>query len=275
MTKETFKDRLLAKYRISILNENTLNESGHIHLSRAGMILTVFVLFVLSFVLFASIIWFTPLKNYLPGYNQNVRQELISATERVDSLAYQLQLQAQYMDVIRGVISGEVKSDTVHTLDSMAIIQREKLLEEKSAITEEFIVEYEAKGKDYLSLFDAASTVPIFTFCAPAKGILKEPFTNNHTGISLLTAENLPILATLDGTVVFAQLTLDNQWVVIVQHKDTYLSIYKNLKKIICKVGGEVRAAETLGLANGGQPFYFELWHHNQPINPQEVIPHL
>ncbi len=274
MGKETFWQRLLAKYRLSILNENTLNEVGHIHLSRFGMFMSVVGMFLLSFALFALIIWFTPLKNYLPGYNENVRQELITATERIDSLTNTVAIQTHYISAIRDIVSGEVKTDTVTTLDSMAIIQREALLEEKSRITEEFMAEYEAKEKDYLTLFEAVSTTPVYTLMRPASGVIEQHFApqNGVRGITIRTPKNEAITSVLAGTVVNCVADLNGDYTIIVQHTGDYLSLYQHAKRVLHTVGNAVQAGEVLAISHDEEPLYFELWQKGQPVNPEEVI---
>ncbi len=274
MKKDTLWQRLLAKYRVSILNENTLNEVGHMHLSRFGLYVAITFLFLFTFAVFALLIWFTPLKNYLPGYNEDVRQELLVTTERVDSLSNSLALQKHYIDAIRGIVSGEIQSDTIQTLDSLAIIQREALLEEKSAITEAFLAEYEAKEKDYLTLFDAVSTTPVHTLFRPTQGVIEQHFNlkEGKRGITILTPKNANISAVLAGTVVAATTTVNDEWVILVQHASDYLSIYKHAKRVLRKAGDEVQAGETLGITDDNHPLYFELWQKGKPINPEEII---
>ncbi len=273
MATESFWKRIGTKYRISVLNENTLNEIGHLHLSRLGVFCSIVGLFLFSFVLFASIIWFTPLKNYLPGYNENIRQELVTATERIDSLTHQVSVQSHYVKAIRDIVAGELSTDTIETLDSLTLISREKLLEEKSAIIEDFKEDYEQKEKSYLTLFDVVSSAPTYTLFRPAKGLIEKPFDDQkNLGIWIRTSEHEPITSVLAGTIIMANRTLDNEWVIMVQHAGDYLSIYKNAKQLLRKVGDVVQAGETLGIAHNQKPLYFELWQGGKPVNPEEVI---
>ncbi len=236
--------------------------------------MTVVGMFLFSFALFASIIWFTPLKNYLPGYNENVRQELITATERIDSLSNTIALQTHYIDAIRGIVSGNVKTDTVPTLDSMTIIQREALLDKKNPITDAFMAEYEAKEKDYLALFDAVSATPLYTLFRPAAGVIELPFSEQEgrRGITLRVPKNENITSVLAGTVIGVNVDADGEWVMMVQHAGDYLSIYRHAKRVLRKVGDVVQAGETLALAHDEQLLYFELWQKGQAVNPEEVI---
>ena len=88
------------------------------------------------------ILSYTPVRNILPGYSASLRQEIIEESMRIDSLQHTMDLQTQYISVIRDVVAGEVKSDTVVGLDSMQIVMQEKLLEAKNEATVAFMAEY-------------------------------------------------------------------------------------------------------------------------------------
>mgnify|MGYP006969170650 FL=1 len=146
--KKSLRERLRVKYRVSVLDELTLSERWHFRLNGWGAIVWIAILFLLALALFSLLILYTPIRNYLPGYSENIRQQLMVESARLDSMGTSLELQRQYLNVIKQVVAGEVESDTVQSLDSMQIIMREQLLEAKSEATAEFIAQYEAKEKD-------------------------------------------------------------------------------------------------------------------------------
>ena len=145
--KKSLRERLRVKYRVSVLDELTLSERWHFRLNGWGAIVWIALLFLLALALFSLLILYTPIRNYLPGYSENIRQQLIVESSRLDSMGTSLELQRQYLNIIKQVVAGEVESDTVQSLDSMQIIMREQLLEAKSEATAEFIAQYEAKRK--------------------------------------------------------------------------------------------------------------------------------
>ena len=98
--------RLREKYRISVLNEDTLAEHWYLHLSGWGAIVVVAILFLLSLALFSLVILYTPVRNYLPGYSENIRHELVAESARLDSLGTSLELQRQYLNIIKQVVAG-------------------------------------------------------------------------------------------------------------------------------------------------------------------------
>ncbi|MBQ9705492.1 MAG: M23 family metallopeptidase [Paludibacteraceae bacterium] len=274
MNNNGFWQRLRFKYRISALNENTLNEVWHFRLSRMGLFWVLALLLLLTFGLMAVLIWLTPLKNYLPGYNGNIRQELLDDMARVDSLAVQADLQKQYLGIVRNVVSGEVQSDSVKSLDSLAVLQREQLLEARSAVTEEFMAQYEEKEKDNLTLFEAPISTPVFTLYRPVRGVVQRSFApdNGIYGISILTPHKENICSVLGGTVVYAGRSLAGDWTLMVQHEGGYISLYRTMQRPLRKAGDKVQAGETLAMVEDGKPLWFELWSKGNPLNPEDVI---
>ncbi|MBR1809240.1 MAG: M23 family metallopeptidase [Paludibacteraceae bacterium] len=266
--------RLRFKFRISVVNENTLGEIWHFRLSRMGVFLWVVFLALLSFALFALLIWLTPLKNYLPGYNENIRQQLITETMRMDSIESKLSLQTEYLDIIRDVVAGEVESDSVQPLDSLALQQRQKLLETRSAITDEFIAQYEEKERDNLTMFDVQSSTPVYTLFRPVNGRVEQQFSaiEGNYGVGISVEKNAAVMSVLTGTVVYAARSLDFEWEMMVQHEGDYLSVYKNLKQIKKQVGESVQAGENIATVADDRLLLFSLWRKGNPVNPEEVI---
>lgn len=270
--KISFWKRLRNKYRISVINEETLAERWYLHLSAWGAIVVTALLFLLTLVLFSLVILYTPVKNYLPGYSEEIRQQLIEESVKVDSIGESLELQRQYLNIIKQVVAGEVHSDTIQSLDSMQIIMREQLLEAKNQATEEFIAQYEDKEKDYLQLFDIANTTPVLSFFRPAHGVIVEHFDEKQKqySITLQTPARENVTAILAGTIVYLNYELTDTYTLILQH-DNYISIYKGISKMIKQVGDYVQAGESIAMLENS-PLQFELWQNGKPINPEEVI---
>lgn len=270
--KKSLWRRLREKYRISVLDESTLTEHLHVRLNGWGAIVLVAVLFLLTMGQFSLVILYTPVKNYLPGYAEDIRQQLMQESARVDSLGTTLELQRQYLDIVKQVVAGEVHTDTVQSLDSMYIITREQLLEAKSEATAEFIAQYEAKEKDNLQLFHVVNTTPMLSFFRPAHGVILQSFSEQEKryGVTIQTAENENITAVLAGTIVHVNYEIGNTYSIMVQHTN-YLSVYRNAVKALKKVGDSVQTGESIAIM-GNQPLLFELWKEGKAINPEEVI---
>ncbi len=268
---DTWWQRINYKYRLSLMNEDTLVEAWHIKASRLG----AFVIFTLSFFLILGIVGvliiYTPLRNVLPGYSDSVRQQLVDQTIAVDSLSTQVALQAQYIDIIKQVLQGEVKADTIIPLDSLQILTRTRLLEAKAEATEEFIAQYEAKEKENLHLFSVQQNIPVVTFFRPVEGVLISPYSKVKPGVEISTSKPTNISSVLAGTIVFSTYEINNTYTLVIQH-DAYMTIYKNVEKVLQPVGSHVEAGAPVAITSTKHPLYFELWYNGDSVNPEEVI---
>ena len=65
------------KYRLSVMNEDTFSEIWHTRLSRMSVVVILTLLFVFMLGLYSFLIFYTPIRNVLPGYSESIRQRLI------------------------------------------------------------------------------------------------------------------------------------------------------------------------------------------------------
>jgi len=96
--KHNFWKRIHFKYRVSVINENTLEEVTKLRVSKfSGSVIVLSVIFF--FVVLTSIIIIqTPIRNYLPGYlDSEIREEAIKSAMRADSIEQQLIYQSAYL----------------------------------------------------------------------------------------------------------------------------------------------------------------------------------
>ena len=110
--RKAFWQNFKFKYKLTIINENTLEEIVGIHVSKLNGVSVLLSVVTVVFLVTSLIIAFTPLKNYLPGYmNTEVRQQVVTNALRADSLQWVLERQRMYIMNIQDIISGNVKVD--------------------------------------------------------------------------------------------------------------------------------------------------------------------
>lgn len=262
------------RFRVSVFNENTLSEVWHIHISQALFWAVLTAGMLITFVLFAFIIWITPLKNYLPGYNEDIRQNLIVETARIDSLQREMYLQKQYMSMIRDVVSGDVEKDSLQSYDSVAILQREVLQAEYSSATQEFLQQYEEKDHSFLNLFDGQTQTVTYTLFRPVAGVVVRSFSleDQHYSVEVQAPKKEPVVAVLTGTVVFVNREATGLCNLLLQHDGEYVSVYRHVELPNVRVGAVVRAGEILGVATEDIPLEFEIWLQGSPLDPESII---
>ena len=272
--KQSLWQRLRAKHRVAVINEETLGELFNMRLSLWNMIIVITAMLLLALLLFALVVWYTPLKSYLPGFNEDIREELVADNARVDSLLNTISVQNEYLSVVKQVIAGEVEPDSVRSLDSIYVRRQAELLEVKSQIEADFVDYYESKGKDQLSLFDMAITqTDVQTFMRPTTGVVAEHFDENHyQGVRIDVPRKERVMAVLNGTVVAVIYNITDGWTVLLQHDGNCLSVYGGLEKPTLAVGTRLKAGDIVGVADDRGKVAFQLWQNGRADDPEQVI---
>ena len=268
------------KYKLTITNENTLEEVVGIHVSKLNGVSVLLFAVTVIFLIAATIIAFTPLRNYLPGYmNSEVRELVVNNALRVDSLQQLLNRQNMYIMNIQDIFSGKVKADTVASIDSLTIVRSEELMERTEA-EEQFRKQYEESERYNLTTMDNAPATLGLVFYRPTRGMISSAFDANgkHFGIDIAANPNESVLATLDGTVILSTYTAETGYVIQVQHSQNLISVYKHCGSLLKKVGDSVKAGEAIALVGNtgekttGPHLHFEIWNKGRALDPSKYI---
>ena len=99
--------RLRNRYRLVIMNDDTYEEVVTFKLSRLSVYVVLSTIFVVLVGLTVALIVFTPLKYYIPGYDDlKLGREYKQMKYRVDSLEKQVSYQVNYIDRIKDILKG-------------------------------------------------------------------------------------------------------------------------------------------------------------------------
>lgn len=278
--RKAFWHNIKFKYKLTIINENTLEEVVGIHVSKLNGLSVLLSACTVIFLIAAAIIAFTPLRNYLPGYmNSEVRSQIVANALRADSLQAALERQSRYVMNIQDILSGQVKADTVQSIDSLTNLRAEKLME-RSKKEEEFRKQYEEQERYNLTAVTDVRDAAGLIFYRPLRGVMSAGFNpeKRHFGIDLTASPNESILAALDGTVIMAAYTAEWGYVIQIQHPQNFISVYKHCGSLMKREGEQVKGGEVIALVgksteDGDQPhLHFELWHRGNPTNPEKYV---
>ncbi len=100
--------RLRNRYRLVVMNDDTYEEVVTFKLSKLSVYIGLSTIFVVLVGLTVALIVFTPLKYYIPGYDDlRVGREYRNMKYRVDSLEKEVSYQARYIDNIKKVLNGD------------------------------------------------------------------------------------------------------------------------------------------------------------------------
>ena len=278
--RKVFWHNIKFKYKLTIFNENTLEEVVAIHVSKLNGLSVLLATCTVIFLVAAAIIAFTPLRNYLPGYmNSEVRSQIVANALRADSLEQVLERQSRYVMNIQDILSGQVKTDTVQSIDSLTTLRAEQLME-RSKEEEEFRKKYEEKERYNLTEVTYTREAAGLIFYRPTRGIMSRDFnpSEGHFGVDLTADPREGVLAALDGTVILATYTADAGYVIQIQHAQNFITVYKHCASVMKKTGDKVKGGEVIALLGNANEkkenpqLHFELWHKGNPINPVKYV---
>ncbi len=268
------------KYKLTIVNENTLEEIVGLRVSKLNGLSVLLCVLAVLFLIASCIITFTPLRNYLPGYmNSEVRTQIVDNALRVDSLQQVLNKQNLYIMNIQDIFSGKVSIDSVQTLDSLTTA-REDTLMERTKREEEFRRQYEENEKYNLTSITSQPDVTGLILYRPTRGMVSDHFNaeKKHYGTDIAANPNESVLATMDGTVILSTYTAETGYLIGVQHNQDLISIYKHCGSLLKKEGERVKGGEAIALVGNsgtlstGPHLHFELWYKGHPVNPEKYI---
>ncbi|WP_452227227.1 M23 family metallopeptidase [Lacinutrix cladophorae] len=273
--------KLLHKYRLVILNEDTFEERLSFKLTR----LNVFVLLAISSILLITattiFIAFTPLKEYIPGYSSTaLKKKATILNHKTDSLEKVIAVNERYFSSIKKVLHGELSSVDFNR-DS--IIESAKLDVSEidlAPIKEDSLLREKVDKEDKYNLFESATSNASFVLFPPANGAITENYNakEKHYAVDIVVAKDTPIKATADGIVIFAEWTTKTGQVIIVEHSHGLISVYKHNASLNKEQGDLVKAGEVIAMSGNtgelttGPHLHFELWSDGYPINPTNFI---
>jgi murein DD-endopeptidase MepM/ murein hydrolase activator NlpD len=279
--QKRIRKKLLDKYRLVILNEDTFEERLSFKLTR----LNVFVLGSLSSVFLIGvtylIIAFTPLREYIPGYSSTaLKKKATELNYKTDSLQQVILMNDRFYGSIKKVLQGDVNKVDFNKDSIIQAVKLEASEVDLRPIQEDSLLREKVDKEDKYNLFESASTATNFVLFPPVNGEVSEPYNlkEKHYAVDLVVAPDTPVKATADGTVIFAEWTAETGYVVILEHSYGLISVYKHNASLTKNQGDFVKTGEVIATAGNtgalstGTHLHFELWNDGYPINPANFI---
>ena len=126
---------------------------------------------------------------------------------------------------------------------------------------------------------DSTNNYPLM-FQKPVTGFVNQQFNpdRGHLGIDYGTKKGSPVCAAAGGIVLFADYTIDNGYMLIIQHDKDFISIYQHCSTLLKKTRDVVRQGEVIALSGNsgknttGPHLHFEIWQNGKPINPEKYL---
>lgn len=271
--------RMRSKYRLLLIDDRTFEERFSVKLNRLSVLVFTVLTFLLYGALIVSVIVFTPLKRYIPGYSdQETKLNAYRSTIEADSLEMVVHAQDIYIANLRGILSGGLPADSIAKLtpSDLKPTSEDLLPGPRDSLLRARV----AKEEQYSLMEDRGTTerreLASLLFVPPVQGIVTSTFDRGkeHYGMDIVTKPDEAVKACLSGTVTLASWTTDAGNVLQLQHANGLTSIYKHNSVLLKKAGDRVKAGEAIAIVGStgetstGPHLHYELWHNGEPVDP-------
>jgi murein DD-endopeptidase MepM/ murein hydrolase activator NlpD len=279
--------KLRSKYRLVIFNDQTFEESVSFRLTRLNVMLIFSAILIVSVTVTFVLISNTQLKTYIPGYPDiDDKRQIYNLNILADSLLEDIEMKNTYISAFKNIFN-EYPSDEEVLAADMPKYRYDTIKNRKSVRDSILRAEFENQSMHNLYFTESGqlsrseqSSIKSFNFFPPIKGIITNKFNlmEDHFGIDIVTSHNEAVKATLDGTVVFAGWTLETGYIISIQHKNNFISIYKHNSVLLKKEGDIVVSGEPIAITGEsgeiqtGPHLHFELWENETPVDPEDYI---
>lgn len=277
--KKNLISKLLTKYRLVLLNDSTYEEKTSFKISRLNVFSALFALMFIIVLITSGILFFTPIREYIPGYSSTSLQKQANLLSyKTDSLRQIVFLNDQYINSLKKVLTGdletiEYKPDSVVYKDAMDIQIIEKSKEDS-------ILRQLVDNEDKYNLANINKDKDFYLLTSPISGAVSQNYSiaDDHLAIDISVDIGTPVKAVSNGRVILSEWTTQTGYVLIIDHGNDLISVYKHNSKLLKPQGEIVKQGEIIalsgnsGILTSGPHLHFELWSEGFSIDPNTLI---
>ena len=269
-------------FRLAFIDNKTHQHLVTLNFTRTTFFITVVTILVVLCAAIYSIIAFTPVRTFIPGYpDARSKRAAIQNAITIDSLENVIFRWELYSENLRRAVEG-VEPVKIDSLIKAQNTSRAESLDMDKIARQDSLLREQVKEEEQFGISDRGRRdLPIegLHFFTPLKGVVSQGYDPViHPYIDLAAPEGSVVKATLDGTVIFAGWSDDAGHTIQIQHDGDIVSIYKHNDKLLKKTGDKVTAGTPIALVGNtgelttGDHLHFELWHKGQTVDPTLYI---
>lgn len=279
---KSFLKRWRFRYRFVILNSESFEEYLSFNISKLNLFVLLCVAIAFLMVSTVVVIAYSPLKEYIPGYTTTeIRRQVVALNLLSDSLNNELSNQEIYLENIKNIIEGRDVDTSIKTLVFSNITQDSVAFDKTP---EDSMLRVQVESEEKFNFFEYndinSQNIEKMLFFTPVNGLITQSynFDEKHYGVDVVTKEKELIKSVLSGIVVFASWTFETGHVIVIQHENNLLSVYKHNSVLLKEQGESVEAGEAVAIIGNsgkwstGPHLHFELWYNNNPVDPEQYI---
>ena len=272
----------ITHFRLSLLDAKTHKQLFSVRFNRTGFFVTLVSSIVIIIAAIFSIIAFTPIKTFIPGYpDARTKRAVIQNAMKVDSLENVIYRWELYSENLRRVIEGEDPIN-IDSLISARQTQIELAKDPEYLKRQDSLLRKEVKEEEMFDITSRSTRkLPIegMLFFTPVKGVISQGYDPvSHPFVDITAPAGSLISAIADGTVIYDGWSDDTGYTIHIQHSNDIISIYKHNDKLLKKAGDKVKAGAPIALMGNtgslstGPHLHFELWHNGENLDPTQYI---
>ena len=273
--------KLLSRYRLVILNEENYEEQFFLRLSILNLVIISTFLFSFLITSVLLIVSFTSLKEFIPGYASNLmRKQAVLNASKLDSLTISYNQSLNQLNSIKRVLTGDIEFEEFREREFKLDTENIEVKLNSKKIKGDSLLRSKVEQEDKYNFSININTDESFLFFPPVSGYISQKFdpSKKHFAIDIVAKENEPVKSVADGAVIFSEWSSDTGYVIILEHEQGYLSVYKHNESLNYVQGDMVKAGDIIGtIGNTGEystgyHLHFELWNDGYPLDPQDFI---
>ncbi|MCP9290181.1 MULTISPECIES: M23 family metallopeptidase [Gracilimonas] len=243
-----------------------------------GMILgisTVFAIFV------ALVFMLTPLGGLLYSTDDaEIRAQILEVTQKAIALEDSLRQRDMQLREMKNII--RLSIDTTLAMDERFdnLFDPNDPFQNSDFINFDESAQFNRLSQNEVLFSNVSKTAPDFPAKYPVQGSLTRGYMpdDEHYGLDIATKNNEPVINIADGSVFNSSWTINNGYVISVQHSEGVVTTYKHLSKLNKKEGDLVLKGDILGeignagVLSTGPHLHFEIWKNGVPQNPEVYL---
>ena len=273
-------EKWLNNYILQFVNADTFEEKFSLRLTRLNVFVWASLSAIVLIFLTTILIAFTPIREYIPGYSsQELERRASELYFKSDSLQQLVGYQTEYIANIQKVLTGDLKFEQADPDNTSADVSGLSAGDLAPSQADSMLRETVRKEDKY-NLFLSAKSGSNFVLFPPAHGPISADFNlkEKHFAVDVNVPINTPIKAAADGRVILTEWSVETGYVVLVEHSNNLLTVYKHNTKLTKSQGDIVKAGEVIAISGNtgtlttGPHLHFELWNNGYPVDPKTFI---
>lgn len=273
-------EKWLNNYILQFVNADTFEEKFSLRLTRLNVFVWASLCAIVLIFLTTILIAFTPIREYIPGYSsQELERRASELYFKSDSLQQLVGYQTEYIANIQKVLTGDLKfeqADPDNTSADVSGFSAGDLAPSQA----DLMLRETVRKEDKYNLFLSAKSGSNYVLFPPAQGPISADFNlkEKHFAVDVNVPINTPIKAAADGRVILTEWSVETGYVVLVEHSNNLLTVYKHNTKLTKSQGDIVKAGEVIAISGNtgtlttGPHLHFELWNNGYPVDPKTFI---